>query len=58
MPTPRTGSEYKLNENFRVNVIATEEEHDRTIEIVTIPGKSYYLPVVSSKAVNSSIHGF
>lgn len=33
MPTPGNGNAASMKENFSVNVIATEEEHDRTMEI-------------------------
>ena len=33
MPTPETGGSVNMKENFSVNVIATQEEHDRTQEL-------------------------
>ena len=36
MPTPRTGDFVRLKENFSVNLIATQEEHDRAQELDAI----------------------
>ena len=33
MPTPETDDALNLKENFSVNVVATQEEHDRTMEL-------------------------